>query len=65
MCKYCVIVQVNSCGLWVFPNPAQSTLAIEFENPEQIESIPDLIEIQEEKSQKVVKSKDLKAIKAR
>lgn len=58
-----VIFQVNSCGFRVFPNPAQTTLAIEFENPEMIESIPDLIEIQEEKSQKIVKSKDIKAIK--
>lgn len=58
-----VIFQVNSCGFRVFPNPAQTTLAIEFENPEMIESIPDLIEIQEEKSQKIVKSKDVKAIK--
>jgi Trypsin len=58
-----VIFQVNSCGFRVFPNPAQTTLAIEFENPEMIESIPDLIEIQEEKSQKTVKIKDIKAIK--
>lgn len=58
-----VIFQVNSCGFRVFPNPAQTTLSIEFENPEIIDSIPDLIEIQDEKSQQIVKSKDVKAIK--
>lgn len=58
-----IIVQVNNCGYRVFPNPAQTTLAIEFENPELVESIPDLVEIQEEKSQKVIKSKDLKTMK--
>ncbi|MFN4146649.1 MAG: trypsin-like serine protease [Runella sp.] len=58
-----MIFQVNSCGFRIFPNPAQTTLAVEFENPEMIESIPDLIEIQEEKSQKTVKSKDIKVLK--
>ncbi|TAG24623.1 MAG: hypothetical protein EAZ32_19885 [Cytophagia bacterium] len=58
-----IVVQVNSCGLRVFPNPAKNVVSVEFENPELLESIPDLIEIQDEKSQKIVKSSNVKAIK--
>jgi Trypsin/Secretion system C-terminal sorting domain len=58
-----VIFQVNNCGFRVFPNPAQTTVAVEFEEPDKIESIPDIIDLVEEKSQKKVKSKDVKMIK--
>ncbi|TAG42216.1 MAG: hypothetical protein EAZ32_01300 [Cytophagia bacterium] len=60
-----IIVQVNNCGLRIFPNPAKNVVSIEFENPEMLESIPDMIEIQDEKSQKIVKSSNVKAIKDR
>jgi hypothetical protein len=36
----------------IFPNPAQRVITMEFENPEMIESIPDLIELQQEKHRK-------------
>lgn len=58
-----VIFQVNNCGFRVFPNPAQTTVAVEFEEPDKIESIPDVIDLVEEKTQKKVKSKDVKTIK--
>ena len=60
-----IVVQVNGCGLRIFPNPAKDVVSIEFENPELLESIPDLIEIQDEKSHKIVKSSNVKAIKDR
>lgn len=58
-----IIVQVNSCGFRVFPNPAQTTVAVEFEEPDKIESIPDVIDLIDEKTQKKVKTKDVKSLK--
>jgi Secretion system C-terminal sorting domain len=58
-----IIVQVNNCGYRVYPNPARNNIAVEFEEPDKIESIPDLIEIKDEKEQKVVKQKNIKEIK--
>jgi trypsin len=58
-----IIVQVNSCGYRVYPNPAQKNIAVEFEDPDKVESIPDLIEIKDEKEQKVVKQKNIKDFK--
>jgi Trypsin len=58
-----IIVQVNSCGFRVFPNPAQTTIAVEFEEPDKIESIPDVIDLIDEKTLKKVKTKDVKALK--
>ena len=54
-----ILVQVNSCGYKIVSNPAQTTLSILFESPQQLESIPDNIDLYDEK-QKIVKSIDLK-----
>lgn len=58
-----IAVQVNNCGLRIFPNPAKEVVFIEFESPDKIESLPSLIEIVEEKTHQVVRVKDLKALK--
>ncbi len=58
-----IIVQVNNCGYRVFPNPAQTTVAVEFEEPDKIESIPDVIDLIDEKTLRKVKTKDVKALK--
>ncbi len=58
-----IIVQVNNCGFRVFPNPAQTTVAVEFEEPDKIESISDVIDLIDEKTLKKVKTKDVKALK--
>ena len=54
-----ILVQVNSCGYKIASNPAQTTLSILFESPQQLESIPDNIDLYDEK-QKAIKSVDLK-----
>lgn len=53
-----LFVTVNNCGYRVFPNPAKETVKIEFERPDKPESIPDLIEIYDEKKQKKSKTID-------
>jgi hypothetical protein len=58
-----IIVQVNNCSFRISPNPAQNTLSVSFESPEQLESIPDNIDLFDE-SKKNVKSMDLKLKKA-
>jgi hypothetical protein len=47
-----LFITVNNCGFRVFPNPAKNVVKIEFESPDKLESIPDLIEIYDEKQQK-------------
>lgn len=58
-----IIVQVNDCSFRVSPNPAQNTLSLSFDSPEQLESIPDNIDLFDE-SKKNVKSLDMKLKKA-
>lgn len=58
-----IIVQVNDCSFRVSPNPAQSTLSLSFDSPEQLESIPDNIDLFDE-SKKNVKSLNMKLKKA-
>jgi hypothetical protein len=45
---------VNNCGFRLAANPAQSNLSIVFENPENTESIPEQIELYNEKQEKVL-----------
>lgn len=52
-------ITVNNCGYRVFPNPAKNTVQIVFENPDQPESIPNTIELYDEKTQEKVKALDL------
>jgi Secretion system C-terminal sorting domain len=54
-----LFITVNNCGVRVFPNPASNVVKIEFENPDKLESIPDLIELYDEKKQKKSKSMDI------
>lgn len=53
-----LFITINNCGYRLYPNPAKSVVNLEFENPEQPESIPILIEIYDEKKQKKLKSLD-------
>jgi hypothetical protein len=54
-----VIFQVNNCGYRIYPNPAKTTISIEFDEPDKPESIPDLIEIKSEKTLQTVSKKEL------
>ena len=58
-----VAFQVNNCSYRIYPNPAQTTMAIAFDTPEKSESIPDLIEIKAEKTGQTVKAKEMKGFK--
>lgn len=53
-----LFITVNNCGYRLYPNPAKSVVNLEFENPEQPESIPISVEIYDEKKQKKLKSFD-------
>jgi hypothetical protein len=53
-----LFINVNNCGYRVYPNLAISIVNIDFENPEQPESIPTSVEIYDEKNQKKLKSFD-------
>ena len=46
-------------SLMLYPNPAKDVVTLEFENPEQPESIPITVEIYDEKKQSKLKSFDL------
>ena len=54
-----LFITVNNCGARIFPNPASNVVKIEFENPDKLESIPDLIELYDERKQKKSKSMDI------
>jgi secreted trypsin-like serine protease len=54
-----IIVNVNNCGYRIASNPTQSTLSILLDAPLQTESIPDNLDLYDEKN-KSVKSLDLK-----
>jgi Trypsin/Secretion system C-terminal sorting domain len=60
-----LFITVNNCGYRLFPNPATSIVNLEFENPEQPESIPIAVEIYDEKKQKKLKSFDWKKSKSK
>jgi hypothetical protein len=54
-----IIVNVNNCGYRIASNPTQATLSILLDAPLQTESIPDNLDLYDEKN-KSVKSLDLK-----
>lgn len=54
-----ILVNVNNCGYRIAANPTQSTLSILLDAPLQTESIPDNIELYDEKN-KSTRSLDLK-----
>jgi hypothetical protein len=60
-----LFITVNNCGYRLFPNPATSIVNLEFENPEQPESIPIAVEIYDEKKQKKLKSFDWSKTKSK
>ena len=51
-----IAFNVTNCGYRVAPNPATTTINVEFEEPTKSESLPDLVELFSEKTSKSVKA---------
>lgn len=51
-----LVFNVINCGYRVAPNPATTTLSVEFDEPTRSESLPDLVELFSEKTPKSVKT---------